>query len=111
MGLFLTADLTAAVAAAGLVGEVVVATAIIFSDSFICTGKSLSEAQLFVGHGENMLCTKIILKRKFFTQHVLPRFELGIFDRELALAVLYVCFCLLVVVLVLLPFLNFQAQI
>ena len=25
------------------------------------TGKSLSEALLFAGHGENMLCTKIVL--------------------------------------------------
>ena len=45
------------------------------------TGKSLSEALLFAEHGENMLCTKIVLKvgKKFCTQHVLPRFELGIF--------------------------------
>ena len=34
-----------------------------------------------------------------------------IFDCELALAVLYVCFCLLVIVVLPLPFLNFQAQI
>ena len=34
------------------------------------TGKSLSEALLFAEHGENMC---------FCTQHVLPRFELGIF--------------------------------
>ena len=48
-------------------------------DSF--TGKSLSEALLFAEHGENMLCTKIVLnvRNNFCTQHVLPRFELGIF--------------------------------
>ena len=45
------------------------------------TGKSLSEALLFAEHGENMLCTKIVLNvgNNFCTQHVLPRFELGIF--------------------------------
>ena len=45
------------------------------------TGKSLSEALLFAEHGENMLCTKIVLnvRSNFCTQHVLPRFELGIF--------------------------------
>ena len=45
------------------------------------TGKSLSEALLFAEHGENMLCTKIVLnvRNNFCTQHVLPRFELGIF--------------------------------
>ena len=39
------------------------------------TGKSLSEAR------ENMMCTKIVLnvRNNFCTQHVLPRFELGIF--------------------------------
>ena len=49
--------------------------------SFHDTGKSLSEALLFVEHGENMLCTKIVLnvRNNFCTQHVLPRFELGIF--------------------------------
>ena len=32
-------------------------------------------------HGENMLCTKIVLnvRNSFCTQHVLPKFELGIF--------------------------------
>ena len=32
-------------------------------------------------HGENMLCTKIVLnvRNNFCTQHNLPRFELGIF--------------------------------
>ena len=47
----------------------------------VCTGKSLSEALLFAEHGENMLCTKIVLnvRNNFCTQHVLPRFELGIF--------------------------------
>ena len=35
----------------------------------------------FAEHGENMLCTKIVLsvRNNFCTQHVLPRFELGIF--------------------------------
>ena len=44
-------------------------------------GKSLSEALLFAEHGENMLGTKMVLnvRNKFCTQHVLPRFELGIF--------------------------------
>ena len=47
----------------------------------IHTGKSLSEALLFAEHGENMLSTKIVLnvRNNFFTQHVLPRFELGTF--------------------------------
>ena len=45
------------------------------------TGKSLSEAFLFTEHWENMLCTKIVLnvRNNFCTQHVLPRFKLGIF--------------------------------
>ena len=45
------------------------------------TGKFLSEALLFAEHGENMLCTKIglNLRNNFCKQHVLPRFELGIF--------------------------------
>ena len=45
------------------------------------TGKSLSEALLFAEHGENTLCTKIVLnvRSNFCTQHVLPRFKLGIF--------------------------------
>ena len=69
------------------------------------TGKSLSEALIFAStnpqydyrlfielqvqcmkitsseHVENMFCTKIILniRNNFCTQHVLPRFELGIF--------------------------------
>ena len=45
------------------------------------TGKSLSEALLFAEHGENMLCTKIVVnvRNDFCTQHILPRFELGIF--------------------------------
>ena len=40
------------------------------------TGKSLSEALLFAEHGENMLCTEIVLNVKinFCTQHVLPMF-------------------------------------
>ena len=46
------------------------------------TGKSLSEALLSAEHGENMLCTKIVLnvRNNFCTYiHVHPRFELGIF--------------------------------
>ena len=45
------------------------------------TGKSLSEALLFAEDGENMLCTKNVLnvRNNFCTQHVVPRFELGIF--------------------------------
>ena len=45
------------------------------------TGKSLSEALIFAEHWENMLCTKVVLnvRNNFCTQHVLPRFELGIF--------------------------------
>ena len=41
----------------------------------------MSEALLFAEYGENMLCTKIVLnvRNNFCTQHVLPRFELGIF--------------------------------
>ena len=37
------------------------------------TGKSLSEALLFAEHGEDMLCTKIVLnvRNNFCTQHVL----------------------------------------
>ena len=37
------------------------------------TGKSLSEALIFAEHGENMLCTKVVLNVKinFFTQYVL----------------------------------------
>ena len=51
------------------------------SDMEINTGKSLSEALLFAEHGENILCTKIVLnvRNNFCTQHVLPRFELRIF--------------------------------
>ena len=51
------------------------------------TGKSLSEALLFAERGENMLCTKIVLnvRNNFCTQHVLPRFELGIFIIELVI--------------------------
>jgi hypothetical protein len=48
---------------------------------FICfIGKSLLEALHFAEHGENMLCTKIVLnvRNYFCTQHVLPKFELGI---------------------------------
>ena len=47
------------------------------SDVVAFTGKSLPEVLLFAEHGENMLCTKIVLNVR--TQHVLPRFELGIF--------------------------------
>ena len=47
----------------------------------LCTGKSLSETLLFSEHGENMLCTKIVsnVRNNFCTQHVLPRFEIGIY--------------------------------
>ena len=46
----------------------------------LATGKSLSEALLIAEHGENMLCTKIVqnVRNNFCTQHVLPRFKLGI---------------------------------
>jgi hypothetical protein len=55
--------------------------AILPLQKFLSTGKSLSEALLFAEHGENKLCTKIVLnvRNNFGTQHVLPRFELGIF--------------------------------
>ena len=45
------------------------------------TCKSLSVALLFAEHGENTLCTKIVLnvRNNFCIQHVNPRFELGIF--------------------------------
>ena len=45
------------------------------------TGKFLSEALPFAEHGENMSRTIIVLnvRNNFCTQHVLPRFELGIF--------------------------------
>ena len=38
-------------------------------------------ALLFEEHGENMLCTKIVLnvRNNFCAQHAIPRFELGIF--------------------------------
>ena len=41
----------------------------------------MSEALLFVEHGENMLCTKIVMsvKNNFCTQQVLLRSELAIF--------------------------------
>ena len=53
----------------------------ILKKSLSNTGKSLSEALLFAEHGENMLCTKIVLnvRNNFCTQHVFPRVELGIF--------------------------------
>ena len=45
------------------------------------TDKSLSEALPFAEHGENMLCTRIVLnvRNNFCAQYVLPRFELGMF--------------------------------
>ena len=45
------------------------------------TGKSLSESLIFAEHMENMLCTEIVLNvgNNFCTQHILPRFEFGIF--------------------------------
>ena len=41
----------------------------------------MSETLLFAEHEEDMLCTKIVLnvRNNFCTQHVLPKFELGIF--------------------------------
>ena len=47
----------------------------------LCKGKSLSEALLCAEHGENMLCTKIVVndRNNSCTRHVLPKFELGIF--------------------------------
>ena len=52
-----------------------------FKKSSTFTGKSLSETLLFAENGEDMLCTKNVLnvRNNFCTQHVLPRFELGIF--------------------------------
>ena len=54
---------------------------VIVSFKISSTGKSLSEALLFAEHGENMLCKKIVMnvRNNSCTQHVLPRFELGIF--------------------------------
>ena len=53
----------------------------VFGKKVSVTGKSLSEALLFAEHGENILCTKIVLnvRNNFCTQHVLPKFELGSF--------------------------------
>ena len=47
----------------------------------VVTGKSLSEGLPFAEHGEKMLCTKLVMnvRNNFCTQHVFPRFELGIF--------------------------------
>ena len=44
------------------------------------TGKSLSEALIFAEHGENMLCTKIVLNVRNNSVHnmVSPCSELGI---------------------------------
>ena len=41
----------------------------------------MSEALLFAEHGENKLCTKIVLnvRNNFYTQHILPRLKLGVF--------------------------------
>ena len=41
----------------------------------------MSETLLFAEHGENILCTKIVLnvRNNFCTQHVLPRFKLWSF--------------------------------
>ena len=49
--------------------------------NFQIIGYTMSEALLFAEHGENMLCTKIVLnvRKNFCTQYVLPRFKLGIF--------------------------------
>ena len=65
-------------------------------------GKSLSEAFLFAVHGWKMLCTIIVLnaRNNFCTQHVLPRFELGIFMywtcnefNEQSVVILWVSWC------------------
>ena len=49
---------------------------IIFKKNRHVTGKSLSEALLLAEHGENVLCTEIVLnvKNNFCAQHVLPMF-------------------------------------
>ena len=58
-------------------------------------------ADLVVGLGTGQIKTGAPCRSERYT------INMSLFDRELALAVLYVCFRLLV----LLPFLNFQAQI
>ena len=47
-------------------------------ETIFSTGKSLSEALLFEKHGENMLCTEIVLnvKNNFCIQHLLPMFRI-----------------------------------
>ena len=52
-----------------------------FSSDLNSVQVNLSEALPFAEHGENMLCTKIVLnvRSNFCTQHVLHKFELGIF--------------------------------
>jgi hypothetical protein len=61
--------------------DVLVSFYLVFFCKFIGTGKSLSEALLLAEHEENMLYTKKFLNvgNNFCTQHVLPRFEVGIF--------------------------------
>ena len=56
-------------------------TCVAFSEYMNFIGKSLSEALLFTEHRENMLFTKknLNVRNNFCTQHVLLRFELGIF--------------------------------
>ena len=65
----------------GIVDQLLAVMVMILDVSGTFSGKSLSEALLFVEHVENMLCTKIVLnvRKNFCTQNVLPRFELGIF--------------------------------
>jgi hypothetical protein len=59
------------------------------------TGKSLSEALLFAEHGENILCTKIVLnvKNNFFTQHVPPFLSLEFSCIEQSVVILWVSWC------------------
>ena len=53
----------------------------------LITGKSLSEALLFAEHGENKLCTKIVLnvRNNFCTQHVSLGFSLDFSCIELVI--------------------------
>ena len=44
----------------------------------LCTGKFLSEALLFAEHGENMLCTKIVLNAMSETISVHNMFSPGL---------------------------------
>ena len=72
-----------------------------FSSNVKSTGKSLSEALIFAAHGENMLCTEIVLnvKNNFCTQHVLPMFwarnfhVLNLYFNEQSVVILWVSWC------------------